>query len=154
MINIYIVVDGEEKRRGPCGFANMIQFEEQYKQNKGGERYTTLPRMAISATIRALGTLSDIQKVDDRDVIIYSDDSILVNSISKKWIESWQQNNWMKSNGYEVRNVDLWKELLNVMHDKNITIDFFNSSHDTIKNNLSKIAIEQQKLASEKKCID
>ena len=160
MINIYVVGIGM-KGRGPGGFANMIQFEDQ-PQPANGELYqdsgcaqdTTPQRLTMVAVRKALRTLLTIDEAQNHEIVIYSDDKILVPGMNERWFDKWQQTNWTKRNGRPVKHADLWKDLLVLMHDKNITFDFFNSNHDIVKNDLSKIAIEQQKLASDGKCTD
>ena len=161
MINIYAVGVGM-KGRGAGGFASLIQFEDQHEfvngdklyRNNGCHQDTTPIRMAMSAAIKALHGLSDIKEVQNANITLYSDDKILIDNINNGSLDKWRQNGWIKRNGSSVRNVDLWKDLLDLMRDKNITFGFFNSNHNTIKNDLFKIATEQQKLASDRKCRD
>ena len=161
MINIYAAGVGMNGR-GEGGFASMIQFEDQHEfvngdklyRNNGCHQDTTPIRMAMSAAVKALHVLSDIKEAQNANITLYSDDKVLIGSINNGSLDKWQQNGWIKRNGGRVKNVDLWKDLLDLMHDKNITFSFFNSNHNTIKNELFKIATEQQKLASDRKCMD
>jgi len=45
-------------------------------------------------------------------VKLYSDSSYLINAFEKKWLDSWQQRDWMTAGKKPVENQDLWKELL------------------------------------------
>ena len=45
------------------------------------------------------------------EVDIYSDSAYTVNAFNEGWIYGWKKNNWKKSDGKAVLNVDLWEEL-------------------------------------------
>lgn len=48
-------------------------------------------------------------------VVMYSDSQYVVNGLQKGWVENWRNNNWMRQEGEElkeVKNVDLWQELV------------------------------------------
>jgi ribonuclease HI len=45
-------------------------------------------------------------------VWLYSDSRYLVDAVNLRWIESWLRRNWVKSNKEPVKNIDLWKEIV------------------------------------------
>ena len=46
---------------------------------------------------------------------IHSDSALIINAMTKGWIESWQSKGWKKADKKPVENQDLWLELLAVM---------------------------------------
>lgn len=47
------------------------------------------------------------------EVQVYTDSEHVRNGL-EKWVAGWQRNNWIKSDGLPVSNVELWKELVTV----------------------------------------
>ena len=66
--------------------------------------------MELLAAIRSLQQLNRACKVD-----LYSDSKYLVDAFNQKWIYGWMKKGWKKSDGKSVKNIDLWKELLQAM---------------------------------------
>ena len=62
------------------------------------------------AAIRGLQELTRPCQVE-----LYSDSKYLVDAFNKDWIGSWVKKGWKKSDGKQVKNIDLWKELLEAM---------------------------------------
>ena len=84
-----------------------------YKDNKkeisGGQKDTTNNIMELTAVIEALKLLKY-----PCNVSLYSDSAYVVNAFSQNWITSWEKNNWKTSDKKDVKNKDLWQELLNL----------------------------------------
>lgn len=84
---------------------------------EGGAERTTNIRMEMEAVKNALDFISIDGK--RRTINLISDNQYIVNSINKRWIESWKQrgqkegkpNLWIKSDGEPVKNQDLWKSI-------------------------------------------
>ena len=49
------------------------------------------------------------------EVELYSDSKYLTDAFNQGWITSWQKKNWVKSDKKPVKNIDLWKTLLEAM---------------------------------------
>lgn len=64
----------------------------------------------LLACIKGLETLLSTEKIGKRDVFIYSDSMYIINSITK-WAKDWEKNNWKKSDGKPVQNINLIKKL-------------------------------------------
>ena len=60
-----------------------------------------------NAVIEALKLLNRPCKVD-----LYSDSAYVVNAFIQKWTINWQKNNWKTSDKKDVKNKELWQELL------------------------------------------
>ena len=97
---------------GPGGWAAVILTESNKKEIFGGEKLTTNNRMELTAAIKALeycakneGTQPSLKKI-----VIYTD-SIYVKEGITVWIHTWEKNNWKTADKKNVKNVDLWKKL-------------------------------------------
>ena len=92
---------------GKGGFGAVLIYNGAQKEISRGFRKTTNNRMELMAAVESLKMLKESCEVD-----LYSDSKYLTDAINKKWLLSWQKNNWKKSDKKPVLNVDLWKELL------------------------------------------
>jgi ribonuclease HI len=103
---IVIYTDGSALGNpGPGGYGIVLSFKKQYKEVSQGYRLTTNNRMELLAIIVAL----EILKVDDRDVIIYSDSKYVIDSVDKGWVFG-----WVKKGFKGKKNADLWRRFLKI----------------------------------------
>ena len=72
--------------------------------------------MEILAIVESLDVLKRPCKVT-----VWSDSQYVVNTMSKGWIHSWQKKNWIKSDKKPVKNIDLWKRMLEVAQPHDVT---------------------------------
>ena len=97
---------------GPGGWAAIILEDNLKKELIGGEKHTTNNRMELTAAIKALEYCNknkDEQK-SLKIIKIYTD-SIYVKEGITNWINNWEKNNWKTADKKNVKNVDLWKSL-------------------------------------------
>ncbi|MEO5356854.1 MAG: ribonuclease HI [Nitrospirae bacterium YQR-1] len=94
---------------GPGGFAAVLLFEDKRKEVSGGYRLTTNNRMEIMAAIAGLSVLKRKCAVN-----IYSDSRLLVDAMTKGWVQSWKKRGWRKADGKPALNSDLWEKLLSL----------------------------------------
>ena len=97
---------------GPGGWAAIILIKNEKKELFGGEKLTTNNRMELTAAIKAL-EYCDSQEEKQRSlkqIKIYTD-SIYVKEGITIWINNWEKNNWKTTDKKNVKNVDLWKKL-------------------------------------------
>ena len=107
---------------GPGGWAFCILLDECHKIFSGGEKNTTNNRMELKAAVKAIKEAAKIKKCNLIEII--SDSAYVVNAIQKNWIEQWQKNKWKTSNKEDVKNKDLWLELLEAFDEcKKLNID-------------------------------
>ncbi len=101
---------------GPGGYGAVIVESGSQQELSGGFRLTTNNRMEMTAAIVAL------RRFETRSELIqlYSDSSYLVNGIKKGWVKKWQLNGWKRSDGQDVLNIDLWKELIRLTANGNV----------------------------------
>ncbi len=107
-----IFTDGSSRGNpGPGGWAAVVVEEKsepkesRIKELGGGEAHTTNNRMEIKAALEGLRRSAENSKI-----IVYTDSSYLINSITK-WISGWKRNGWKTKTKGEVLNRDLWEEL-------------------------------------------
>jgi ribonuclease HI len=94
---------------GPGGWGYILRtptvdgFVE--KEASGAEAVTTNNRMELMAVIEGLSHL-----LYPCDVSIYSDSQYVVKGI-QCWLEAWKRKGWLKSDGKQVINLELWQAL-------------------------------------------
>ena len=54
------------------------------------------------------------------NIVLTSDSKYVLDAITKKWIDGWQAKNWRNASNKPVKNVDLWKRLIELMKPHNI----------------------------------
>ena len=113
--------------------------EENYNSYGDWSFETTNNRMELLAVIKGLSALKEPCFVD-----LYSDSQYLVSAFIEKWIESWQKSNWKNSGKKEVKNVDLWKKLidLSLIHKINF-IKVKGHSDNEYNNKCDRIAVDE-----------
>lgn len=111
MKKVQIYTDGACRGNpGRGGWGAILVYGSKEKELSGGEEMTTNNRMELSAVIAALSILKEPCLVT-----LTTDSQYVVNAIEKGWLEGWIRNNWRKSDKSAVLNVDLWKQLVNLL---------------------------------------
>ena len=64
----------------------------------------------LLACVKGIETLYTSQKVIQKSVILYTDSMYIVNIINN-WGKNWEKNNWKKSDGKQVDNLNLVKKV-------------------------------------------
>ncbi|TAL15959.1 ribonuclease HI [bacterium] len=90
---------------GPGGWSAVIEREGRYGEFGGFEPATTNNRMEMKAAIEALKHVEE-----GGHCLVVTDSKYLVDGASK-WLRGWKKKGWRKSDGEEVLNLDLWREL-------------------------------------------
>lgn len=91
---------------GPGGWALWIPDLNATKS--GGDPRTTNNRMELTAIIQALKHY--------KIKTVYTDSVYCKNGITK-WCEKWKRNGWKTAKGDEVKNRDLWEQLVDLSED-------------------------------------
>lgn len=134
---IELYTDGSSlKNPGASGLAYIIRYWEtvegndmpQSKTEEGnqGFRLSTNNRMEIMAAIYGLKKIMEMVDTNPSftgasQINLSSDSEYLCNAINQKWIQKWQQNNWMTS-GFQgrqpqsVKNKDLWEQVVDIQN--------------------------------------
>ena len=116
---------------GPGGWGAVLMFNGREKQISGFENNTTNNRMEMLAVINALKMLKEPCVVD-----LFSDSAYVVNAFLQNWVTDWQNRNWRTSGKKEVKNIELWKELLNLCDVHQITWHKVKGHADNEYNNI------------------
>lgn len=85
------------------------------KELCAGYKVTTNNRMELLAVIVGLEALKKPSEVE-----IISDSKYVVDAFNQNWIEGWLKKGWKNSGKQPVKNVDLWKRLLEVKEKHNV----------------------------------
>ncbi|WP_373073517.1 ribonuclease HI [Sulfurimonas sp.] len=88
---------------GPGGYGVVLRYGNKEKELFGGEAHTTNNRMELLGAIEGLRALKEPCEVE-----IVSDSSYVVKAINE-WLEGWIKKDFKK-----VKNIDLWKEYIEV----------------------------------------
>jgi ribonuclease HI len=91
---------------GPGGWAAILSFRGTIRELSGGERETTNNRMELTAAAEALAALKR-----PCTVILHTDSEYLKNGITR-WHTGWVRKNWRTAGGDPVKNMDLWRLVL------------------------------------------
>ena len=97
---------------GPGGWAAIILLKNGKKELFGGEKLTTNNRMELTAAIISLEyfTIQEEKQPSKKHIRIFTDSTYVKEGITV-WINSWEKNNWKTAGKKNVKNVDLWKKL-------------------------------------------
>ena len=115
---------------GDGGWAAILFYRNFRREVSGAERDTTNNRMELMAVIKGLGMLKE-----PCEVTVYSDSQYCVDAFLQGWVYGWQRKGWRTASRDEVKNVDLWKELLSAMRPHKVTFVKVKGHADNEHNN-------------------
>ena len=115
---------------GPGGWAAILKYDNVEKVLSGGEPATTNNRMELKSAIEGLKALN--RKCS---VVIYSDSAYLVDAMNKGWLKKWQLNAWKTTGKDDVKNRDLWEELIVLLSKHDIRWGKVKGHSDNEQNN-------------------
>ena len=142
MKTVDIYTDGAcSKNPGEGGYCAILIYGGVEKVISGAEKETTNNRMEILAVIKGLEALKEQGNVN-----VYSDSQYVVDAFNQGWIIDWQNNNWRTAGKKDVKNVDLWQNLLALCAKHNVTFIKVKGHADNEYNNrCDKIAVSEYK---------
>ena len=135
LTKIYIHTDGAcSGNPGPGGWCSILVYNETEKEISGSEAWTTNNQMELKSVIEALKMLNR-----PCEISLYSDSQYVVNSINE-WLPG-----WIKTNFKGKKNVDMWREYLELSKNHKITAihvkahngDYYNERCDKVAYNLA-----------------
>lgn len=126
---------------GIGGYCAILIYNGIEKVISGYEINTTNNKMELLAVIKGLQCLKEPCKVN-----VYSDSQYVIDAFNKSWLDSWLINGWKTSNKKEVKNVDLWKILVELtkIHSVNF-IKVKGHADNEYNNRCDKIAVSEYK---------
>ena len=113
---------------GNGGWAAIIFIDKKKIAIKGSKKNTTNNQMELLAPIKALKKIPIDEKIE-----IFTDSKYLKLGITE-WIFKWKKNGWKTSNKKKVKNLELWKELDNLVDKYQIKWSWV-KAHSGNKNN-------------------
>ncbi|MBL4821669.1 MAG: ribonuclease HI [Gammaproteobacteria bacterium] len=90
---------------GKGGWGVLLRYGEVEKILHGGDYLTTNNKMELTAVIRGLAALSKSSPVK-----ITTDSKYVLQGMTE-WLPNWKRRNWKTASKKPVKNVDLWREL-------------------------------------------
>lgn len=131
MEEVIIYTDGAcSGNPGPGGWGAILIINENKKEISGGNKNTTNNVMELTAVIEALKLLKRPCNVN-----LYSDSAYVVNAFLQNWILGWIKNGWKNSNKEDVKNKELWQELISLTKVHNVTFHKVKGHADNKYNN-------------------
>ena len=131
MDKVTIYTDGAcSGNPGPGGWGAILMLNENKKEISGGKKDTTNNVMELTAVIEALKLLKRPCNVD-----LYSDSAYVVNAFLQNWILGWIKNGWKNSNKEDVKNKELWQELISLTKVHDVTFHKVKGQADNEYNN-------------------
>jgi ribonuclease HI len=123
---------------GPGGWAAVIFIENEKKELFGGTVLTTNNRMELTAAIKALEycNAQEGKQPSLKQIKIYTDSTYLKEGITV-WINNWEKNNWKTADKKNVKNVDLWKKLKELIKSNQIEWNWVKGHSDDPLNDLA-----------------
>jgi len=134
MKKIEIFTDGSSLGNpGSGGWCAILRYKNHQKIISGGENHTTNNRMELKAVIEALKKLKEPCEIE-----LFSDSTYVLKGINE-WLEG-----WIKKNFKNVKNVDLWKEFVNISKNHKINVNWVKGHSGHKENEIcDKIAKEE-----------
>jgi ribonuclease HI len=103
---------------GKGGYAAVLKHNDKVKEISAGYRLTTNNRMEFLAAIEALKSL----KKRNMKIELYTDSNLLTQTIEKGWLKSWKSKGWRKADKKTPENLDLLKQLDEVIQGLDLKI--------------------------------
>lgn len=111
MKEVTIYTDGAcSGNPGPGGWGVLLMYMNNKKELSGFDKSTTNNKMELLAAIKGLEALKEPCKVS-----LYSDSAYLCNAINEGWLDYWKTHNWRTKSKEDVKNVELWEKLVELM---------------------------------------
>jgi len=132
--HIEIFTDGSSLGNpGPGGWCAILRYKNKEKIISGGEEFTTNNKMELKAVIEALKALKMPCEIE-----LFSDSTYVLKGIDE-WLEGWKKKNFKN-----VKNVELWREFIEVSKPHKIKVNWIKGHAGHKENEIcDKIAKEE-----------
>ena len=129
LVSIYTDGAARGNPDGPGGYGTILEYvdskgELHRKELSKGYEKTTNNRMELMAVIAGLEALNRSCEVE-----VYSDSQYVVNAFNQHWVDGWIKKGWKRGKNEPVKNVDLWKRLLEAKQKHSVTFHWV-KGHD------------------------
>ena len=147
---------------GPAGYGVVVakldgnRYKPAYTFG-GNTLVSTNNRMELTAAIEALkyAVCLKLQALDSEvHVELVSDSAYVINALKNEWLYMWKHNGWKTKSGSEVKNRDLWQQMLTLWHIAENSLNSLKLTHcdghsGVIMNEMADAeAVRQRKLVS------
>ncbi|MBO6119875.1 MAG: ribonuclease HI [Lachnospiraceae bacterium] len=135
MKHVDIWTDGASRGNpGPGGYGVVLKYFDKSgslhrKELKEAFQNTTNNRMEVMSAIVALRELKE-----SCEVTLTSDSKYLVNAFNEKWIDTWIKEDFRRGKANEVKNIELWEELIDLTKKHKITFAWVKGHSDNVEN--------------------
>ena len=139
MKHFTIYTDGAcSNNPGPGGYGVVITNHKNFvKELSGSYKLTTNNRMELMAVIKGLEFFKEPSKI-----IVCSDSKYIIDAVNQGWLDRWNNNNWYRNGRDIVKNKDLWKSLLGVLHGHSVKFVWIKGhSGDKLNERCDKLAV-------------
>ncbi len=124
---------------GPGGWGAILKYNGREKELSGGEKETTNNRMELTGVIMALRALKEPCRV-----IVTTDSKYVCDAINQNWVQKWKDNGWRKADKKPALNIDLWKQLLELLTIHSVTFKWVKGHNDHPENErCDKLAVSE-----------
>ena len=129
LVSIYTDGAARGNPDGPGGYGTILEYvdskgELHIKELSKGYEKTTNNRMEPMTVIAGLEALNRSCEVE-----VYSDSQYVVNAFNQHWVDGWIKKGWKRGKNEPVKNVDLWKRLLEAKQKHSVTFHWV-KGHD------------------------
>lgn len=136
---------------GPGGYGVVLRYRGHRRELSGGFRWTTNNRMELLACIEGLRALKR-----RCSVVLFSDSKYVVNGMTKGWAMRWQAREWKLADDQDVKNADLWRQLVELCGRHDVQFRWVRGHADNPDNErcdqLAKAAAKGPDLAADVAC--
>ena len=144
-IEMYVstTLHGSAKRTGKVMYTlRMKMGEKQYYEKPAeiGKADGTANRLVLWSICRALERMQG-----KRTILLHTENTYVASVINQRWVETWERNDWKNSRGNEIKDADLWKQILEKSRKMRHDIAAVAGQHeysDAFAYNMSKINAE------------
>lgn len=114
---------------GPGGYGAILQYTDSNgtlheKEMSAGYKQTTNNRMELLGVITGLEALKKPCEVE-----VISDSKYVTDAFNQNWVENWIKKGWRTSTNKPVKNIDLWKRLIVLVKQHDVTFTWV-KGHD------------------------
>ncbi|MDD7267843.1 MAG: ribonuclease HI [Lachnospiraceae bacterium] len=119
---VTIYSDGSSRGNpGPGGYGTVVHFRDaagelHERRFSQGFRLTTNNRMELLGLIIGMEALTKPCQVE-----VYSDSKYVIDAFCQNWIAGWLRTDFRRGKKNEVKNIDLWKRLLEAVEPHTVT---------------------------------
>lgn len=131
VLKVKLFTDGAARGNpeGPGGFGAILQYRDangvlHEKEMSGGYKKTTNNRMELLGVITGLEALKKSCEVE-----VISDSKYVTDAFNQNWISGWLKRGWKNSANKPVKNIDLWKRLIELTGKHTVTFTWV-KGHD------------------------